>query len=587
MARRRQTKRDEFGAMKKSVRHTVRHDLIAEVERLRAEPVNAERLAALLHELRVYQEEIGVQTAQLVDAQQALEESRDRYVELYDFAPIGYMTLGVNGIIIEINLTGASLLGKERANVLGLPFAGYVNQRDQSRVSDFILRCRGQNALSTVELVLRTPAGDRIVQLVGKYSTAALDAAPRLLTAIIDLTDWRRLDDERKTAEAARARLEKEQAIARASSEAKDQFLAALSHELRTPLTPVVAALSDAALWISLSAEQHAALDLIRRNLDLEVRLIDDLLDVTRIARNRLILRHEPVDVHEALRDVATMSAHGALLRQVIIKSKLDAGRTWVNGDPTRLRQVFWNLLSNAIKFSAPGEVVTISSRNAGLGQVIISVEDTGAGMDAQTLNELFAPPKDKEARSMFRPSSGLGLGLVICQGVVHAHGGTIVARSDGPGRGSTFEVRLQTVDRVQPTAPATPRPEQSAAVRAPSLRILLVEDHPDTAEILSALLRHHGFIVEVAGSIGAAMTLAKSGCDVLVSDVRLPDGSGMDLMRRLRESQPVRGIAMSGFGSPEDIRRSKEAGYDEHLIKPVDVTHLIEAINRVAERTR
>jgi len=225
---------------------------------------------------------------------------------------------------------------------------------------------------------------------------------------------------------------------------------------------------------------------------------------------------------------------------------------------------------------------VRIASYDMG-GHLTVTTSDSGIGMNAQRLAELF--PANEETPEPIRSSSGLGLGLLICRTVVQAHGGTLTATSRGLGLGSTFEVRLRRITGAAVTKVQAP-PVPASAPRS-SLRILLVEDHPDTAEMLSMLLRHHGFEVEVAGSVDAALDLAQSsGCDVLVSDVRLPDGSGMDLMRRLRESQFVRGIAMSGFGTQDDVRRSKEAGYDEHLVKPVDVGRLIEAIHKVAERT-
>jgi PAS domain S-box-containing protein len=565
--------------MTKSLRNTSREDLIAEIERLQAELRQAKDSGSLIHELTVHQEEIEVQTAQLIDTQHALEESRDRYVDLYDFAPVGYMTLDANGSILEINLTGARLLGKDRSKVLGIPFVNNVHVSDRLKVHDFLRRCKEDVGTVTVELTLGAAADNRIVELLTRRFEAQSAPHSSYVTVMNDVTAVRTLERERKVAEQARVQLEKEQAVARASSEAKDHFLAALSHELRTPLTPVLAALSDSHLWSSLPEPQRSAVDLMRRNLDVEIHLIDDLLDVTRIARNRLMLRRQSVDLHDAIRDVATMSGHAALLRNVTIVQQLQAGDTWVMGDPTRLRQVLWNLLSNAIKFSRPGGVVTLASANDGPGHVVVRVTDTGAGMDARMLAGLFEKPES--ALPPQTQAAGLGLGLVICHGVVTAHGGTIRAFSEGIGQGSTFEVRLRT---SPPPLEASAPPVSVSTGNTTSLRVLLVEDHSDTAEMLSMLLRHHGFKVAVAGSVDAALDLARAGCDVLVSDVRLPDGTGMDLLRRLREISFVRGIAMSGFGTQDDVRRSKEAGYDEHLVKPIDVQRLIEAIHKVAE---
>jgi hypothetical protein len=551
--------------MTTSLWHTSREDLIAELERLQAEREPVEKVT------------------QLIEAQRALGESRDRYVALYDLAPIGYMTLDNRGTIVEINLPGAALFGKERTKIQGLSLASHVQPHDGIRLSEFLARFDNETGVAAVEVALRTTAGERFVQLVGKRVTTEAGVRTQLLAAMIDLTEQRRLDSERKAAAETHARLEREEAIARARNEATDQFLAALSHELRTPLTPVVAALSDAELWTALPEQQRAAVELMRRNVDLEVHLIDDLLDVPRIARNRLALRRESVDVHDVVRDVVATSTHAAQLRHVTVATNLGAKKPCITGDATRLRHVFGNLLGNAIKFSEPRGVVTITSSDASSGQLLVSVADTGAGMDPHQIQDLFRQPRGAASRPM-TSSSGLGLGLMICEGIVSAHGGTIHARSAGLRKGSTFDVALPTVERAKVAQVA--QSEEPSAGRRGSLRILLVEDHPDTAEMLSTLLRFHGFEVEVAGSITSAISLATAGCDVLISDVRLPDGSGMELMRRLRQSLPVRGIAMSGFGSQEDIRRSKEAGYEEHLIKPVDVTRLIEVIHRVAQHT-
>lgn len=568
--------------MKKADRDTSREELVAEVERLRSSQHNEHELRALLHELQVHQEEINAQNAQLMEAQRALEDSRDRYVDLYDFAPIGYVTLDRNGMMEEINLSGAAMIGKERAMLLGLPLGAFVHPKHKERFYGHLLRCRDRTGVITVEVILKSTTIERDVQLVSKRRGSEGTGRPVFLTAMIDLTERNRLEDERRRAEEARERASRAQAIERAKSEAKDRFLATLSHELRTPLTPVVAALTDPTVLTDTPGRLRTMLEMIRRNIDLEVQLIDDLLDVTRIARERLTLKREPVDAHAAIREVVQMSNHQIRLRDQRIEMNLRATHAWTLGDPTRLRQVFWNLLSNATKFTGPQGLLRIASENTPEGDVELTVSDTGVGMDQRMISELFLP-SDVGAPRPIPSAAGLGLGLVICEGVVRAHGGSIRAQSEGPGLGSTFTVSLPTVPieeiAMHPDAAITPPSDTNRAIR-----ILLVEDHPDSAEILSQLLKTRGYHVQVAATVVDAIELAKGGCDLLISDIRLPDGSGLDLMRHISSQQPVRGIALSGFGTEQDERRSKDAGYQIHVTKPVNFTKLLEIIAQVAE---
>ncbi|HVQ16745.1 MAG TPA: response regulator, partial [Vicinamibacterales bacterium] len=235
-----------------------------------------------------------------------------------------------------------------------------------------------------------------------------------------------------------------------------------------------------------------------------------------------------------------------------------------------------------AIKFTDPGGTVTIASSADAADVIQISVTDTGVGMEPDVVDSINAD--DDAAHSIpIQSSSGLGLGLAICRGVVGAHGGTLRAVSSGQGNGSTFIVQIPIASHLeqwdQPTTPAHPQPD----TRPRQLRILLVEDHVDSADMLSQLLTLHGYEVTVARTIEGAAARAAEGFDLLISDIRLPDGSGLDLMRRLRSAQDIRGIAVSGFGTEQDRRRSQDAGYDVHLTKPVDFDRLLDAIEQVS----
>jgi len=543
--------------------------------------IGPEALRELLYELQVYEEELTAQNTQLIETQHALEESRDRYVDLYDFAPIGFMTISVSGIIREINLTGVALLHQgERSQIIGLPFNAFVAGADKSRFAEHLRQLREMpESRASVELTLNGDARKHI-QLVTRPHAVGTDKAG-LLTALIDITDRRRLELERHDAEETRDKLTRDRELARARADAKDHFLAMLSHELRTPLTPIMATMTDDRL-VSLAPEPLlAALHTARRNLDLEVRLIDDLLDFTRISRDRLVLATERVDVHEVLHDVVEMLDHEFRLHGVHVATALDAPRQWVIGDPTRLRQVFWNLMGNAIKFSSWGGTVTVSSSDAADATLQVTIRDTGEGMDEQVVNSI------NEGGTVEAPvmsATGLGLGLAICRGVIKAHKGALHAHSSGRGHGSTFVVQIPLAAHLeqwaQPRTSSAPANGEQSRPR----RILLVEDHPDSADTLSQLLAFHDYEVSVARTMQEAIDVADHGLfDLLISDIRLPDGSGLDLMRRLRSNRPIRGIAISGFGTEQDQRRSREAGYETHLTKPVDFNVLLGAIERVA----
>jgi signal transduction histidine kinase/ActR/RegA family two-component response regulator len=375
--------------------------------------------------------------------------------------------------------------------------------------------------------------------------------------------------------------LAKEQAArgeAEAANRAKDMFLATLSHEIRTPLTPVLAAVTALLQRSNVSRSDRPILEMIRRNIELEARLIEDLLDVTRINQNKLQLRLEPVDLHEAIRDVLDMSAEDAHAKGLKLSSELRARKSTVKGDPARLRQIVWNLVKNAIKFTPSGGLVSVRTTNPESNRLSMQVNDTGVGIAAPLLGKLFTAFEQDEIDR--RRYGGLGLGLTISKALVEAHDGTISASSEGKGRGATFTIELPTV-AAQASAVAVP--PAKPAVQQRKLRILLVEDHSDTARILCKLLETEGHEVKVATTVHDALKLGSDGpLDLLISDIALPDGSGYDILRELRQRAPLPSIALSGYGTESDIKRSREAGFTEHMTKPVDFGRLLRAIEEV-----
>ena len=550
-----------------------RAELLAELARLRDSNREAE-LTRVLHELQVHHEESLVQQSQLIESQRALEEARDRFAELFDFSPVAYVVLEATGVISEANLATAHLFGRERARILGTPLFLYVTQDDRLAVLDHLARARSSRVRVETAVQFAPRDGATIPALMMSAPAAVgHDRPPVVLTAIVDLTERQRLENEREKARAEQERLAREERIARAGSEAKDRFIAALSHELRTPLTPILFAVDAVENRAALPESVRQTLDLIRRNVLLETRLIDDLLDLTRIVQGKLSLTPEVVNVHELIADVVALCREELRAAQVQLGVETRARTFHVSGDPLRLRQVVWNLLRNAVRNTPAGGRIVVQSANPAPGWVEVVVQDSGRGIDAAMLTRIFMPfEQGEEAR---RHGVGLGLGLPISKGIVEAHGGRIEAASAGLGRGARFAIELRTVKESSHVgSPRGAEKARTARVRT----VLLVEDNADSANAIAELLRVHGYDVKVADSVEQALQFADQA-DVVVSDIALPDGTGHDLMQQIRARRPIRGIALSGYGSHDDMRRSSDAGFERHLVKPVDPQLLLDAI--------
>jgi CheY-like chemotaxis protein/anti-sigma regulatory factor (Ser/Thr protein kinase) len=308
---------------------------------------------------------------------------------------------------------------------------------------------------------------------------------------------------------------------------------------------------------------------MIRRNVELEARLIDDLLDLTRIDRGKVQLNFEIVDAHTLLQNTLEICQPEIDRKHLRCSLNLGAQKVHMRADPARLQQIFWNLINNAVKFTPRNGQITITTGNDSDQQLHLEITDTGMGIEAEALPKIF----DAFEQGGRTQLGGLGLGLAISKTLVEAHHGTITAQSDGRNKGSTFTLVFPTRDRSE--AQIAPAVSRTLAQRQ-SMRILLVEDHEDTNRSLTNLLRRRGYHVQPALNFQSAVDLSeKEEFDVLVSDLALPDGNGIDLMRQLSSKQPLFGIALTGFGMEADIRRSREVGFQHHLVKPIDLNKL------------
>jgi light-regulated signal transduction histidine kinase (bacteriophytochrome)/ActR/RegA family two-component response regulator len=367
------------------------------------------------------------------------------------------------------------------------------------------------------------------------------------------------------------------------AARAKDQFLAVLSHELRTPLNPVLTVASALEVDPSLSAENREMMRIVRRNVELETRLIDDLLDVTRISKGKLALTVETLDVHTLVERSLEVCERDLSEKGMTVNFTRDAALAYVEGDSARLQQVLWNILRNAIKFTPPGGSISIRTDNPDPRRVRVEITDTGIGIAAELVPNIFNAFEQGD-RTVTTRYGGLGLGMAIAKTLVELNGGRISVSSAGKGHGATFAIQLPVVP--SPVAKEVATETTSSAIRGSAkLRILLVEDHKDTARIMARLLEQLDYEIKTADSLAAARKLtAIHSFDLVVSDLGLPDGSGNDLMRELREKYAIKGIALTGWGMEEDVRATVEAGFDRHLTKPINFQSLVSAIREVAQ---
>ena len=390
-------------------------------------------------------------------------------------------------------------------------------------------------------------------------------------------------------AEAEQAAFEKEQLYHQAeeSSRLKEEFLATISHELRTPLSAILGWTRMLRLG-QLSADDHTkALDTIERNARAQAQLIDDLLDVSRIITGKLRMDVRPSDPNAFIDAAVEAVRPAAEAKGIRVQKVMDTGAVSIPGDPVRLQQVVWNLLSNAIKFTPRGGRVQIRSERVN-SHLEIVVSDTGQGISSDFLPHVFDRFRQADQKTS-RQHGGMGLGLAIVRHLVELHGGTVQAESAGPGHGATFTVQLPISPIYQVDAPGGRvhpgardlLPANESTDRLDGLVILIVDDEPDTRELLRQGLEYCGATVRVAGSAAEALkALATEVPDILISDIGMPNVDGYDLIRQVRtlqteEGRRVAAIALTAYTRVEDRLHALRAGYDMHVPKPVELTEL------------
>lgn len=510
---------------------------------------------------------------ELLKTGQALRGSEERFRLLVEGArDYAILLLDTGGQVTSWNSGAERILGYREEEIIGRNFSTFFTAADvadnrpelelgiartEGRAEDERWHLRKDGGLFWASGVV-TPLYDEAGELRG-FSKIMRDA-----------TERREYELELQRAKEA----------AEAANRAKDQFLATLSHELRTPLTPVLASLFAIEEQEELLPETRALLEIIRRNVELEARLIDDLLDLTRVSKGKLKLSIQPVDVRALVHHVLENCREDINAKKIHVRVELDAHRHHVHADPSRLQQVIWNLVKNAVKFTPSGGMLSIRSRIVQPGRLEISITDTGIGIESSILPKIFDAFEQGE-KTITRRFGGLGLGLAISKAIVDMHGGRLHAASDGADKGSTFTVEL-ALSPADPDEPldgeAHHQPEQP---RSP-LRILVIDDHEDTRKVIQMLLERKGYAISVAQSVQTALdVIAREELDLIISDIGLPDGTGIDVVRALaKQGRRIKAIALSGYGMEEDVQRSRDAGFFEHLTKPISIRRLQEVID-------
>jgi signal transduction histidine kinase/ActR/RegA family two-component response regulator len=480
-----------------------------------------------------------------------LHSAEEPYRTLVEQMQEGAVVLSSAGGILYANACFAALVGEPLESVVGSRIVRFVKPSDRNEFENLLEAGRGRCRCSLIG------SGSGAFDVNLSLTRTASPNGDRLNLIVTDLSALMEANNHRERAER--------------QNRTKDEFLAMLAHELRSPLATITTAMAVLEATLSAGGESAAhAHDVIMRQVDHVSLLINDLLDVERVVSGKIRLDRQPLDLADAVRNaVGAATGDAASDRCVEIRTE----PVWVEGDPLRLEQVVTNVVNNALKYTPAGGRIAVTLRAEG-GDALLRVEDTGVGISPTLLPSIFDLYVQAD-RTVARARGGLGIGLTLVRRLVELHGGTVEAFSDGEGRGSTFTIRLKQVPSVSRSAAiAVPRER-----RATPRRVLLIEDSADARQMLRLMLELAGHVVyDAADGVRGLALLNVVRPDVAVIDIGLPAMDGYQVARRIREDAQGRGmllLALSGYDAACDSNCSREAGFDYHLVKPVDPEYL------------
>jgi PAS domain S-box-containing protein len=509
--------------------------------------------------------DISIDLTEAVRAAEELRRQREDLRIVTDTMSAGVVRVSADLNYVWVNRVFASWVGKSPGEIIGRPIGEVIGERDWRELRPHVERAlRGER----VESERRFGASERWIHSVME-PTRDENGAPNGLVAVVsDIHDRKLMEETLREAERR-----------------KDEFLATLAHELRNPLAPIRNAVAILGKKDALDPELSWSREVIERQVDQMSRLIDDLLDIARIAGGKLLIRKERLPLERAI-DMALetsrpyINAAGHSL-SVLLPSE----RVTVDADPARLAQVFSNLLNNAARYTERhGEIALTAEVDR--DEVVVCVQDNGIGFRPEVAGRLFEP-FSQLTRSNERSHGGLGIGLSLVQGIVALHGGSVEARSGGPGQGAEFVVRLPLPKYTDPVREAKPAAQAKPQASIAGVKVLVADDNRDAADSLQRILSHYGYQVEVAYDGTAAIRLDGAfRPKVAVLDIGMPGANGFEVARSIRDSRGdgVTLIALTGWGQEGDRRRAMEAGFDYHLTKPVDPGALNDLLVEVAK---
>ena len=499
-------------------------------------------------------------------AETEIRGAREQLQLVVDTMPAFIARYDRDGRVVWANKSYAARYGKAPDELVGTPVADLIGEAAFEAIQPLHARVLAGESIH-VEMELPYPSGTRWVHMASAPTRDGAGIPDGSVAVLTDVTEGRRLEQERE-----RALNELREADRR-----KDEFLAMLSHELRNPLAPILNAVE---VLEQLEPDEKdlgvPSRQVIARQAKHMKRLLDDLLDVSRVSQGKIQLQKQRIDLNVLLRQAAEVRRSMMLEKRHELSIALAPQPIELEADPTRLLQVFDNLLNNAAKFTDPGGHIAIGAAVED-GQAVVTIRDDGIGMAPDLLArafDLFV----QGMRSLDRAQGGLGIGLTLVQTMVRMHGGSVRAFSEGPGRGSQLVV---TLPLAPPTELPSARPPSAPHVGAGApLRVLVVDDNVDAAKMLGLLLRMTGHDVSLAHDGPAALAVASAApLDLVVLDIGLPSMDGYAVAARLR-AEGHAGlvlVALTGYGREDDLRRSREAGFDHHLVKPIDFAQLRE----------